>query len=272
MQHRLIAFLSDIGSHDEAHALCKGLMYSIAPTTNVVDITHAVTPFDVREGALFLADVPDSFPKSTIICAYVYPETGTDTATIVVRNKKGQYLVGPNNGLLSYALEASPAVEAYEVASADVMNTPVTPTWYGKDIVAACAAHLAAGTKINAVGPRIELDRIVSLPHTRPTREESVIRGEIIRIDENFGNVWTNIPSELLTGLPQQGERVTIELRDVSGTTLELPYCKTFGQVEKGEPLLYLSSRGKLALGRNQDNFLEKWPVCPGDSVTVHLP
>ncbi|WPB96039.1 SAM-dependent chlorinase/fluorinase [Streptomyces malaysiensis] len=84
-------------------------------------------PFDVREGALFLADVPDSFPKSTIICAYVYPETGTDTATIVVRNKKGQYLVGPNNGLLSYALEASPAVEAYEVTSADVMNTPVTP-------------------------------------------------------------------------------------------------------------------------------------------------
>ncbi|WPB87780.1 SAM hydroxide adenosyltransferase [Streptomyces malaysiensis] len=81
--------------------------------------------------------------------------------------------------------------------------------------------------------PRIELDRIVSLPHTRPTREESVIRGEIVRIDENFGNVWTNIPSELLTGLPQQGERVTIELRDASGTTLELPYCKTFGQVEK---------------------------------------
>ncbi|MCH0564857.1 MULTISPECIES: S-adenosyl-l-methionine hydroxide adenosyltransferase family protein [unclassified Streptomyces] len=272
MQQRLIAFLSDIGSHDEAHALCKGVMYSIAPTANIVDITHAVTPFDVREGALFLADVPDSFPESTVICAYVYPETGTDTSTVVVRNQKGQYLVGPNNGLLSFALEASPAVEAYEVTSSDVMNTPVTPTWYGKDIVAACAAHLAADTNIGAVGPQIELDRIVRLPYTRPTSEEGVIRGEIVRIDRNFGNVWTNVPSELLTGRPQQGQRIKIELGGAGGTILELPFCSTFGEVEKTEPLLYLSSRGKLALGLNQGNFLEKWPVAPGDSVTVHLP
>lgn len=272
MQNRLIAFLSDVGSADEAHALCKGLMYGIAPGTTVVDITHDVTPFDVREGALFLADVPGSFPAESVICAYVYPETGTDTPTIVVRNEKGQLLVGPNNGLLSFALEASPVVECHEVASPAVMNQPVTPTWYGKDVVAACAAHLAAGTAIAAVGPRLDPDRIVRLPYTRPAPVEGGVRGEVVRIDRTFGNVWTNVPGDLLTGLPQAGERVRITLGGPGEVTLELPFCTTFGEVEPGEPLLYLNSRGKLALGLNQSSFVKKWPVVPGDSARVFLP
>lgn len=271
MQNRVIAFLSDVSSADEAHALCKGLMYSIAPEATVVDITHDVTPFDVREGALFLADVPLSFPATAIICAYVYPETGTDTPTIVVRNEKGQLLVGPNNGLLSFALDTSPAVVCHRVASPDVMNQPVTPTWYGKDVVAACAAHLAAGTDIAAVGPRMELDEIVRLPYTKPERVDGGIHGEIVRIDRAFGNVWTNLPSHMLGDLPQNGERIAVELGGLTDLTLDLPFRKTFGDVETGEPLLYVNSRGNLALGLNRSSFVKKWPVVPGDSVHVAL-
>lgn len=271
MQNRIIAFLSDVGYADEAHALCKGLMYGIAPAATVVDVTHEVTPFDVREGALFLADVPDSFPATTVICAYVYPETGTDTQTIVVRNEKGQLLVGPNNGLLSFALEASPAVRCHAVTSPEVMHQPVTPTWYGKDIVAACAAHLAAGTDITAVGPRLDLDRIVRLSYTRPDRVGDGVRGEVIRIDRPFGNVWTNVPRDMLAGLSQNGERIKIELGGLGDLTLELPYCRTFGEVEPGEPLMYANSRGKLALGLNRSSFVKKWPVAPGDVVRLSL-
>src|SRR5690606_14063141 len=122
----IIAYLSDIGSHDEAHALGKGLMHTIAPGVTIVDITHQVTPFDVREGGLYLQDVPASFPENTIVSAYVYPETGTSTRTVVVRNAKGQLLVAPNNGLLTWALQEIPATDAWEVTSPDVMNQPVT--------------------------------------------------------------------------------------------------------------------------------------------------
>jgi S-adenosylmethionine hydrolase len=272
LQNRLIAFLSDVGSADEAHALCKGLMYSIAPGATIVDITHEVRPFDVREGALFLADVPDSFPASSIIAAYVYPETGTETRTIVVRNEKGQLLVGPNNGLLSFALETSPPVQCHEVTSPDVMNQPVTPTWYGKDIVAACAGHLAAGTDIAAVGPALDLDRIVRLSYTRPSRTDDRLRGEVVRIDRAFGNVWTNMPSDMLGEPGRNGERIKIELGGLSDMSLEVPFCRTFGEVEAGEPLLYMNSRGRLALGLNQSSFVKKWPVVPGDGVSLALP
>jgi len=269
MPRPVIAFLSDVGSADEAHALCKGLMLSIASEATIIDLTHDVTPFDIREGALFLNDVPLSFPPTTIICAYVYPETGTDTPTIVVRNAKGQLLVGPNNGLLSFALRTSPAVACYRVTSPDVMNQPVTPTWYGKDIVAACAGHLAAGVDIAAVGPEMTLADIVRLPYAKAGRVDGGVQGEVVRIDRAFGNVWTNLMTDMLDDLPQADQRVKIELGGLSEMTLELPYRRTFGEVEPGEPLLYTNSRGHLALGLNRSSFVQKWPVVPGDSVRI---
>jgi S-adenosylmethionine hydrolase len=263
----LIAFLSDTGSSDEAHALCKGLMYTIAPTALVVDITHDVTPFEVREGALMLADVPTWFPEASVICAYVYPETGTATRTIVVRNEKDQYLVAPNNGLLTFALRDVPPVECYEVTEPAVMNTPVTPTWYGKDVVAACAGHLAAGTPPSAVGPKLDLGKIVRFRHSEPGRLENGARGEVVRIDKTFGNVWTNVPEAMLPDRrTSPGGRLRIAL---DGDTLDIPFCRTFGEVGVGEPLAYVNSRGSLALGVNRGSFVEKWTVVPGASVVI---
>ncbi|GAA4185868.1 SAM-dependent chlorinase/fluorinase [Streptosporangium oxazolinicum] len=270
MSHRLIAFLSDVGANDEATALCKGLMLSIAPGATIVDITHAVTPFDIREGALFLEDVPASFPAETIIAAYVYPQTGTDTRCVVVRNEKGQLLVAPNNGLLTFAIESVPAVEVYEVTSPDVMHQPVTPTWYGKDVVAACAGHLAAGVPIDAVGPALDSAGLVRLSHTQASRAAGGgAEGEITRIDKNFGNVWTNVPGALLgTSEEMRAGMLRVVL---DGETLEIPFRDTFGEVGVGEPLAYVNSRGKLALGLNQGSFVEKWDIVPGAQITVTL-
>jgi hypothetical protein len=266
----LIAFLSDVGSSDEAHALCKGLIRTIAPNTDIIDITHQVTPFDVREGGLFLEDVPTSFPAGTIICAYVYPETGTSTRTVVVRNEKGQSLVGPNNGLLTWALGTVPPVEAFEVTSPDVMNQPVTPTWHGKDVVVACAAHLAAGVEPASVGPRIDTSDLVQLPRKAAARRaDGTVAGEIVRIDKTFGNVWTNIPIALLTnGAELDGKSVRVAVNDLA---LEIPYRRTFGEVPLGGPLIYTNSRGKVAFGLNQGSFLRKYDVRPGSALTLSL-
>lgn len=271
MEHRLIAFLSDVGNSYEAQALCKGVMYDIAPEAIIVDITHDVTPFDVREGALFLADVPESFPAWSIVCAYVYPETGTDIPTIVVRNEKGQLLVGPNNGLFSFALQASAAVECHVVESPDVMRLPVAPTWHGRDIIASCAAHLSAGTDIGAVGPRLRPEDIVRLPYTQAQRVDQGVRGEVVRIDRPFGNVWTNVPWDLVGDLPNSGDRVGVRLGSSAGPPLEVPFCRTFAEVKRGEPLLYANSRGRLALGINQASFAERWSVATGDAVLFTL-
>ena len=265
--NRMIAFLTDIGNADEAHALCKGLMYTIAPGVPVVDITHQVTPFDVREGASFLADLPEAFPAETIFCAFVFPEAGTGIGTIAVRNEKGQLLVAPNNGLLTFALAAIPAEECYLVTSPKVMNMPVSPTFPGRDIMASCAAHLAAGVPLEAVGDPLSPEDIVRFPFTEPVSVDRGIRGEITRIDKNFGNVWTNIPVSLVGGGEQLlGRNLRVDLGD---TAVEIPFCTTFGNVGLAEPLAYVNSRDKLAFGINQGSFHSKWTVRPGTPITV---
>jgi S-adenosylmethionine hydrolase len=268
-QRKVIAFLSDVGSTDDAVAICKGLLLSQCPDCTVVDITHDVTPFDVQEGALFLGDIPQWFPPSTIVCAYVYPETGTKTRTVVIRNERDQVLVVPNNGLATLALERSPAVEAYEVRSPEVMHTPVTPTWYGRDVVVACAAHVAAGVPLDRVGPELPIDRLVRLPSPKPTANGAGVSGQIIRIDKYFGNVWTNITIDMLDGGSDLvGQRLAV---DLAGRDYEWSFQRTFGDVELGTPLAYVNSRGQLAFGLNQGSLAERCLIDRGMPVTVRI-
>lgn len=267
--YHTIAFLTDIGAADEANALCKGLMRGIAPDVPIIDITHQVTPFDVREGAAFLADIPDAFPRETVVCAFVFPEAGTGIDTIAVRNEKGQLLVGPNNGLFTFALAAVPPEVCYAVTSPEVMNIPVTPTFPGRDIMATCAAHLAAGFPLSAVGDPLPIDQIVTFPYTDPVERDGEIDGEITRIDKNFGNVWTNVPAAALADHDQLlGKLLRVTLP--SGT-VEIPFCTTFGEVCVGDPLSYINSRGKLAFGVNQGSFVEKWAVAPSTPFSISI-
>ena len=266
----LVAFLSDVGVDQEATALCKGIMYGICPDATIVDITHMVPPFDVNEGAACLTDVPVCFPEHTVVAAYVYPETGTTTPTVAVRNERNQILVAPDNGLLTFALRSSPAVEAYEVTSLEAMNAPPTPTWWGRDVVAAAAAHIAAGFPLDRLGPARDPRTIMRLHEYPAVRGDREIQGQIVRVDRPFGNVWTNVSAALLDpcGLPT-GTAITVSLDD--RPPRDIFFCRTFGEVVKGAPLAYVNSRGSLAFALNQGNFAEQWAVSAGTKILVTL-
>lgn len=262
-----IAFLSDVGIHDEATSLCKGLIVGIAPHVRIIDITHQVPAFDVVEASFMLENVPDFFPADTVVCAYVYPETGSATPTVVVRNERGQLLVAPDNGLLTRALITSPAVEVRSVENPEVMNYPPQPTWYGRDVVVACAAHLAAGKSLDEVGPAVDPADLLALPAIEPTRHAGGVSGQVTRIDRAFGNVWTNIPASFVAG--QAHGRIDVTILDERSTW---PMVRTFSEVDEIERLAYANSRGNLSFGLNRGNLTTELPVSPGAKVEIHLP
>jgi S-adenosylmethionine hydrolase len=274
MPRPVIALLSDVGHSDDAVALCKGLVLTICPDATLIDVTHDVTPFDVAEGAELLCDLPEWLPPHAVVGAYVYPETGTvDTATLAVRNTFGQMWVVPNNGLITLAATMSPLTEVYEVSSPDVMRTPVAPTWYGRDIVSACAAHLAAGVPLSDVGPRLDPADVVRLEQEAPVADGGVVTGAVTRIDSAFGNVWTNINLSMLVdpaGTDMSEGFGTIETT-IGRQRISCPLQQTFGHVPVGDPLAYVNSRGRVAFGLNQSNFADAFGVHRGDTVTATL-
>jgi S-adenosylmethionine hydrolase len=268
MTKNVIAFLSDVGTTDDATALCKGLILSICPDCTIVDVTHNVTPFDVEEGASYLGDIPDWFPRGTVVCAYVYPETGTETPTVALRNVKDQILVVPDNGLATCVIERAPVVAAYEVTEPAIMRYPPTPTWHGRDVVVAAAAHLAAGFPLDAVGPGRATDSLRLLDLRGPTEVDGTVTGQVVRIDSSFGNVWTDITLDLITGHGDPfGKRMVIDLGDRG--SFELTLRRTFGEVGLGEPLAYVNSRGLLAFGLNQGSMAEQYGLHRGMPVRM---
>jgi len=85
-----IVFMTDFGIVDDSVALCKGVMYSIAPSARIVDLTHQVTPYSILDGARFLYGATPYFPPGTVFVVVVDPGVGSTRKAIVVKSKRGQ--------------------------------------------------------------------------------------------------------------------------------------------------------------------------------------
>ena len=154
---RPILFLSDLGLKDEFVGVCHSVITRIAPDARVVDLSHGVSPMNVPLGAVLLADAIPYAPPDAVLLGVVDPGVGTDRKAIVVRSKSGTLLVGPDNGLLSLAWqELGGAEAAFEIASLDVLLSPISSVFHGRDVFAPAAAHLAAGLAAEDVGPPVE--------------------------------------------------------------------------------------------------------------------
>src|SRR4029077_5067982 len=89
----------DFGTVDDSVALCKGVMYSIAPELRIVDLTHQVTPFSILDGARFLYGSSHYFSAGAVFVVVIDPGVGSSRKAVVVKSKRGQYFVLPDNGL-----------------------------------------------------------------------------------------------------------------------------------------------------------------------------
>ena len=261
-----IVFMTDFGTANDAVAICKAVMIGIAPDTRIMDITHQVTPFSIAEGARFLAGVSPYYPAGTVFVAVIDPGVGTSRRAVVVKTKKGQYFVLPDNGLVSPVVERDGLDSAREISNTSWMiGENVSSTFHGRDIFSPVGAHLAAGWDFTLVGP--VLPQLIRLTSQVPTTTDKGIDGDLIGLDDPFGSVITDIPADEFKTLGYKiGERVTVLLDKKPFT---LPYVKTFMDVPVGDPLLYVDSRGRMALALNQRNFSQVTKVTPPGTIFI---
>ena len=98
----LVTLTSDFGLSDSYVGQLKGKILSICPDAKLVDISHQISPGNITEAAILLADAIKVFPQDSIHLCVVDPGVGSDRAGLVVETKANGVLVGPDNGLFSY--------------------------------------------------------------------------------------------------------------------------------------------------------------------------
>jgi S-adenosylmethionine hydrolase len=248
----LVVFITDFGTANDAVAICKAVMLGIAPDIRIMDITHQVTPFSIEEGARFLAGVTPYYPSGTVFVGVIDPGVGTNRKAVVVKSKKGQYFVVPDNGLVSPVIDRDGLDSAREITNTSWMiGDAISSTFHGRDIFSPVGAHLAAGWDYTLVGP--EVQQLVRLTPRTATVTDKGIEGEVIALDDPFGSLITDIPGDEFKNLGYKvGDRVALQLNKKPFT---VPYTKTFMEVPVGDSLLYVDSRGRVGLALNQRNF-----------------
>src|SRR5215472_1124991 len=257
-----IVFMTDFGVLDDSVAICKGVMYSIEPQLRIVDLTHQVTPFSILDGARFLFGVTAYYPAGTVFVVVVDPGVGTSRKAIVVKSRRGQYFVLPDNGLTTLVQDRDGLEAAREITNRSWMIADaVSSTFHGRDIFSPAGAHLAHGEDWTQVGPELDLNKLVRLRLTAPKLDDRGLSGEVIATDGPFGNLVTNISSEEFLKLGYAlGQGVEVQIGE---TKLTIPFQRTFSDVVVGKPLLYVDSRGRLGLAVNQGNFSALYGVQP---------
>src|SRR5271168_5118586 len=186
----IVVFMTDFGTANDAVAICKAVIVGILPDVRIMDITHQVTPFSIEEGARFLAGVTPYYPAGTVFLGVVDPGVGTSRKAVIVKSKKGQYFVVPDNGLITPVADRDGVEGVREITNpAWMIGDKVSSTFHGRDIFSPAAAHLAAGEDWTLAGP--EVKELVRLNPVVATVDAKGITGEVIALDDPFGSLIT---------------------------------------------------------------------------------
>src|SRR5258706_1328346 len=112
-----IVFMTDFGVVDDSVAICRGVMFSIMPEVRVVDITHQVTPFSILDGARFLYGATPYFPAGTVFVVVIDPGVGSTRKAVIIKSRRGQYFVLPDNGLITLVADRDALDSARAITS-----------------------------------------------------------------------------------------------------------------------------------------------------------
>jgi S-adenosyl-L-methionine hydrolase (adenosine-forming) len=262
----IVTLLTDYGRDDDFVGVCHGVIRTIAPEVEIVDITHGVRRYAVRQGALVLRNTLPYMPAGVHV-AVVDPQVGTERRALALRTVDGRILVGPDNGLLSLAWQRCGGIDlAVDVTRSPHRLEPVSATFHGRDIFAPVAAHLARGAELADAGDQLDEAELQTVELPEPRSEDGTLVAHVLVVDR-FGNAALNIGHDDMagTGLTLGA---TIEL-DVGGERYLATYAQTFADVRAGELIVYEDAYRTLAVAINRGDAAGTLALRPDAEVRL---
>lgn len=257
----IITLLTDFGLRDTFIGVMKGVIWSITPNAQIVDLTHEIPPQRVMDGALAIAGAAPYFPAGTIHVCVVDPGVGTARRPMLAAIGD-QYFIGPDNGLFSLLIKKAEGLTTPPVFIA--LNRSrywlpqVSNSFHGRDIFAPVAAHLANGVALEELGDPFENPMLIKIPVPQKTMNGWI--GQVMLVD-HFGNLATNLTYEQLNS--KIGVNIFVKNTTINGVV------ETFGSKPVGELIAMLDSSGHLAISVVNGSAADRLGIHAGEPVSI---
>lgn len=264
MSKSLITLTTDFGEADYYVPAMKGVILSINPAAEIVDLTHQIPPHDIYAAAFTLKCCYTDFPRDTIHLVVVDPGVGSNRRPIMVMTDNYKF-VGPDNGVFSYIYQAEPVNRIVGFTTEHYFRQPVSNTFHGRDVFAPCAAYVSKLVEWRMMGEEVSDPVRFNIP-SPAVLGDGRIRGSVIHIDR-FGNITTNITAVELTGeLVQAGARVRI------GKLESARVLTHFAEAGPNELFAYFGSSGFLELAVPRQSAARMTEARRGADVEAAVP
>lgn len=262
-QSRVVTFTTDFGLSDPFVGILHGVVLNIDPGTTMVDISHAVASYDVRDGAWTIVQAYRFFPRRTVHVVVVDPGVGGARRPILVETDDYVF-VAPDNGVLSLVEAREPKFSVRHISAERYFLQPVSQTFHGRDIFAPVAGWLSKGVTPAEFGP--EIFDYVRLPLPAVERvSDSRLRGVVLKVDK-FGNLITNISEqdapELFAATPPVFRLL------LAGQTITR-MCRSYAEGGEGELFAVAGSSGYLEVAAKQASATEQLRAGTGTAVEL---
>jgi len=258
----IIALLTDFGLSDHFVGVVKAVILGISPNVKIVDISHSISPGDILQAAFLLKSSYRYFPRGTTHLVVVDPGVGSKRKAIIVKTEN-YYFIGPDNGVLSAALETEKIINKVCITNQRFFLKPVSFTFHARDIFAPVAAYLSRGRNINEFGVPQKAYKRLMLP--KPNIKGKALLGEIIHIDR-FGNLITNIKEDDFRRFTANRHfRISLRGKTIHGLS------RSYLQTQKNKPLAIFGSFGNLEISASCASAEDYFGAKKGQRVGVFL-
>jgi len=259
----IITLTTDYGTSDHLVGVMKGVILSINPEVQIIDITHHVLAHDILDGALAIGQAYKYFPPKTIHVVVVDPGVGIARRPLLVAGDQ-HYFVAPDNGVLSSVYDQVESLYAWNVISEHYFRQPVSKTFQGRDVFAPVAAWLSKSWQTSSFGEAITDFARFAIP--KPKVAGNAVTGVVLRVD-TFGNVITNVTPQDVPALTAADGKFSIR----AGTVTIKKVVGTFADAMASEPVGIIGSSGYLEIALNKGNAARTLGVSRGAEVTVEV-
>lgn len=266
MKRPLISLTSDFGVQSQGIGCMKGVALETSPDANVIDLMHGLPDFDLSAASRTMETVK-FLPVGYHVCV-VDPGVGTGRKAIIIKTKRGDYLVGPDNGVLISAAKILGGCEkVVEITNPKYMRHPVSPIFHGRDVFVPAAALLSVGVKIEEFGKELKFGQLVKPPYDEATLVNDTIQCKVILVNK-FGTLILNILHPMWSKFGvKKNEKLILEF--ARKKQIEAPFVDTFGEVSMGQPLVMPDDYGRTEAAINMGSFSKTFGVNSGEKCTI---